>query len=136
MARGKHLFPFRTEQLSLSAPMVLGSQGPGRVGRRRFNVRRAAFGRLVVVKRRVPAWVARRRSVTLATAAPRPCPAGGVLGVVGNGGRWPPTGAVASLGTTCLRRGWRHHGSPPRTEPVAPRRPSHRAGPGQRAGAP
>src|SRR4051795_6817807 len=36
MARGKHLFPFRTEQLSLAAPMVLGSQGPGRVGRRRF----------------------------------------------------------------------------------------------------
>jgi DNA-binding transcriptional ArsR family regulator len=38
IARGKHLFPFRTEQLSLSAPMVLGPQGPGRVGRRRFNV--------------------------------------------------------------------------------------------------
>ena len=36
IARGKHLFPFRTEQLSPSAPMVLGSQGPGRVGRRRF----------------------------------------------------------------------------------------------------
>src|SRR5436190_19335483 len=36
IARGKHLFPFRTEQLSLSAPMVLGPQGPGRVGRRRF----------------------------------------------------------------------------------------------------
>src|SRR5947199_8958477 len=36
LARGKHLFPFRTEQLSPSAPLVLGSQGPGRVGRRRF----------------------------------------------------------------------------------------------------
>ena len=36
IARGKHLFPFRTEPLSPSAPMVLGSQGPGRVGRRRF----------------------------------------------------------------------------------------------------
>src|ERR687897_1208154 len=35
-ARGKHLFPFRTEPLSLSAPMVLGGQPPGRVGRRRF----------------------------------------------------------------------------------------------------
>ena len=35
-ARGKHLFPFRTEKLSPSAPMVLGSQGPGRVGHRRF----------------------------------------------------------------------------------------------------
>src|SRR5436190_24176900 len=36
MARGKHLFPFRTEQLSPSAPMVLGPQGPGRVGRCRI----------------------------------------------------------------------------------------------------
>src|SRR5205814_7786151 len=45
LARGKHLFPFRTEQLSPSAPMVLGSQGPGRVGRRRsFSRQRAAFG--------------------------------------------------------------------------------------------
>src|SRR3954467_1187421 len=40
IARGIHLFPFRTEQLSLSAPMVLGLQGPGRVGRRRL----IAFG--------------------------------------------------------------------------------------------
>src|SRR5437764_15407208 len=36
MARGKHLFPFRTEKLSPSAPMVLGPRGPGRVGRRRL----------------------------------------------------------------------------------------------------
>src|SRR6476469_1529849 len=36
LARGKHLFPFRTEKLSPSAPMVLGPRGPGRVGRRRF----------------------------------------------------------------------------------------------------
>src|SRR3954447_10455776 len=36
IARGKHLFPFRTEKLSLSAPMVLGLKGPGRVGRRRL----------------------------------------------------------------------------------------------------
>src|SRR3954470_20365599 len=51
IARGKHLFPFRTEQLSLSAPMVLGSQGPGRVGRRRFfstSRLRAARSRLRV----------------------------------------------------------------------------------------
>jgi hypothetical protein len=40
MARGKHLFPFRTEQLSPSAPMVLGLKGPGRVGRRRSFRRR------------------------------------------------------------------------------------------------
>src|SRR5437764_5044967 len=47
MARGKHLFPFRTEPLSPSAPMVLGSQGPGRVGRRRFFL--AALAALVTV---------------------------------------------------------------------------------------
>jgi hypothetical protein len=50
MARGKHLFPFRTEQLSPSAPMVLGPQGPGRVGRRRLYIcERAAFRRPVCV---------------------------------------------------------------------------------------
>ena len=35
MAEGKHLFPFRTEQLSPPAPMVLPPGGGGRVGRRR-----------------------------------------------------------------------------------------------------
>jgi hypothetical protein len=44
IARGKHLFPFRTEQLSPSAPMVLGGQPPGRVGRRRFYLRAAPPG--------------------------------------------------------------------------------------------
>src|SRR3954453_23518309 len=43
IARGIHLFPFRTEQLSPSAPMVLGPQGPGRVGRRRLNLRAVRF---------------------------------------------------------------------------------------------
>src|SRR5215210_4066287 len=42
LAWGKHLFPFRTEQLSPTAPMVLGLHGPGRVGRRRFFLTRAA----------------------------------------------------------------------------------------------
>ena len=42
IARGKHLFPFRTEPLSPSAPMVLGGQPPGRVGRRRFFITKAA----------------------------------------------------------------------------------------------
>src|SRR5215207_1376082 len=49
IARGKHLFPFRTEPLSLSAPMVLGGQPPGRVGRRRFFLQEAAFGRPLLV---------------------------------------------------------------------------------------
>src|SRR6266536_1094278 len=31
---GKHLFPFRTEQLSSRGPMVLGGQPHGSVGRR------------------------------------------------------------------------------------------------------
>src|SRR5947199_10727323 len=34
IAAGVHLFPFRTEKLSPLAPMVLGGQPPGRVGRR------------------------------------------------------------------------------------------------------
>ena len=33
MAERPHLFPFRTQKLSSSAPMVLGVQTPGRVGR-------------------------------------------------------------------------------------------------------
>src|SRR4051794_1299210 len=45
IARGKYLFPFRTEQSSPAAPMVLDLQGSGRVGRRRFfNTLRAAHG--------------------------------------------------------------------------------------------
>ena len=43
IAAGVHLFPFRTEQLSPPAPMVLGGQPPGRVGRRRINFARAGF---------------------------------------------------------------------------------------------
>ena len=35
MARGIHLFPFRTEKLSLVTPMVL--RNSGRVGSRRFR---------------------------------------------------------------------------------------------------
>ena len=37
IASGVHLFPFRTEKLSPTAPMVLGAQAPGRVGRRRIT---------------------------------------------------------------------------------------------------
>ena len=37
MARGIHLFPYRTQKLSLSALMVLGWKRPGRVGRRRIQ---------------------------------------------------------------------------------------------------
>src|ERR1700683_1857540 len=51
IARGKHLFPFRTEPLSPSAPMVLGPQGPGRVGRRRFCVKEPHGPRTVRLSR-------------------------------------------------------------------------------------
>ena len=37
IAQGFHLFPFRTEKLSLPAPMVLHTRG--RVGSRRFSVK-------------------------------------------------------------------------------------------------
>ena len=40
MAKGIHLFPYRTQKLSLSAPMVLGWRRPGRVGRCRIPKRR------------------------------------------------------------------------------------------------
>src|SRR5205085_10150464 len=40
IAAGVHLFPFRTEKLSPPAPMVLGGQPPGRVGRRRIDFER------------------------------------------------------------------------------------------------
>ena len=51
IAREIHLFPFRTEPLSPSAPMVLGGKPPGRVGRRRsFHEPRSRLAaRLVVV---------------------------------------------------------------------------------------
>ena len=40
MAKGIHLFPYRTQKLSLSAPRVLGWRRPGRVGRCRKQERR------------------------------------------------------------------------------------------------
>src|SRR5687767_14238650 len=60
LAWGKHLFPFRTEQLSPTAPMVLGLHGPGRVGRRRFFPNEPPTGRLVVVNGRKPDGSRRR----------------------------------------------------------------------------
>ena len=40
MAERSHLFPSRTQKLSSPAPMVLGPQGPGRVGRREATIKR------------------------------------------------------------------------------------------------
>src|SRR3982750_3842038 len=44
IATGIHLFPFRTEKLSPLAPMVLGEQSPGRVGRRPPSFERPLSG--------------------------------------------------------------------------------------------
>ena len=52
IAAGKHLFPFRTEKLSPLAPMVLGEQSPGRVGRRPFSFTGPARGPLFGLGRR------------------------------------------------------------------------------------
>ena len=41
IAAGFHPFPSRTRQLSPPAPMVVGPQGPSRVGRRQINERKA-----------------------------------------------------------------------------------------------
>ena len=40
MAKGIHLFPYRTQKLSPYAPMVLGWRRPGRVGRCRIPMRK------------------------------------------------------------------------------------------------
>src|SRR3954452_4547054 len=63
IAAGVPLFPFRTEQLSPPAPMVLGGQPPGRVGRRRIILQKGRRKRPFVVlgskggapRRRLPA---------------------------------------------------------------------------------
>src|SRR3954468_10053863 len=84
LARGIHLFPFRTEQLSPSAPMVLGPHGPGRVGRRRFFRTRAApaQGAALVVSpvkslgRRALAPRGKRAEARLGAGLDSPGPAG------------------------------------------------------------
>ena len=46
MAKGIHLFPYRTQKLSPCAPMVLGWRRPGRVGRCRIPMRKRPDVRL------------------------------------------------------------------------------------------
>jgi hypothetical protein len=65
LARGKHLFPFRTEQLSPSAPMVLAPYGAGRVGRRRFFLEPPSEAALFVGRRCRLIARRRRRAVVL-----------------------------------------------------------------------
>ena len=47
MTRGSHLFPSRTQKLSLSVPNVLGWTRPGSIGRRRIPYRREPMGSLL-----------------------------------------------------------------------------------------
>ena len=47
MTRGFHLFPSRTQKLSLSVPNVLGWTRPGSIGRRRIPFRRESFDSLL-----------------------------------------------------------------------------------------
>ena len=56
MAKGIHLFPYRTQKLSLSAPMVLGWRRSGRVGRCRIPQReslRRCLGLFLCASRQV-----------------------------------------------------------------------------------
>src|SRR3954447_3187839 len=62
IATGKHLFPFRTEKLSPLAPMVLGEQSPGRVGRRPFLRVRPREGPHVVQRKRTTSATSIERS--------------------------------------------------------------------------
>src|SRR5262249_20846617 len=73
IATGKHLFPFRTEKLSPLAPMVLGEQSPGRVGRRPF-LSRGRRGPLALseARRRGASRASPDRAHAAGERAPRP----------------------------------------------------------------
>jgi hypothetical protein len=108
LAWGKHLFPFRTEPLSPTAPMVLGLHGPGRVGRRRSFESRAALWRLV----RVPATIGSTRAPNVnhsRSAAGRGWQNGSKWSCFAN--RAPLRRGVVDVCASRRRRGGRH-GSP------------------------
>ena len=69
MARGSHLFPFRTQQLSLLAPKVLGWTRPGRLGRCRNLFLSSSMAEHSAVNRRVvgssPTWGAVNRVLAI-----------------------------------------------------------------------
>jgi hypothetical protein len=48
IAKGIHLFPYRTQKLSLLTPMVLGGRPPGRLGNRQTYI--ATFMRSIFIK--------------------------------------------------------------------------------------
>ena len=82
MAKGIHLFPSRTQKLSLSAPMVLGWRRPGRVGRCRIQMKAPSesWGFFIWIQRYLTlpgslqagkhrTWLARRQAPPVADEA-------------------------------------------------------------------
>ena len=105
MARGKHLFPFRTEQLSPSAPMVLGPQGPGRVGRRRLFL---GTGRLRAARSALWSRLDAGRLAPVADGTPAAAPAS------------PRRTSTRSSSWTALRRSARRSTRSASTSPTDP----------------
>ena len=71
IAAGTHPFPSRTRQLSPPAPMIVGPQGPSKVGRRqisRDDEPAAAMPRALVVLRRFVGCAVKRIKLTLTLA--------------------------------------------------------------------
>src|SRR6266480_4941813 len=94
IASGKHLFPFRTEPLSLSAPMVLGGQPPGRVGRRRSYLGAAPKGGSCFTRQRrvvLPDLESLERAMRPDAAATRRDRADGVVRQMPDGAYGPRT---------------------------------------------
>ena len=124
MARGIHLFPFRTESLSPSAPMVLGGKLPGRVGRRRNYLQKAtpqgvAFCRSGRLRRAWPA-AAFVASASHVAASPAGLRSGDVLPV----GCCRPRGAFPqSQAVRGLRRAVIDWAAPAGVQPFGGRRP-------------
>ena len=110
MARGIHLFPFRTESLSPSAPMVLGGKLPGRVGRRRNYLQKAtpqgvAFCRSGCLRWAWPAAALVAAPATVA-ASPAGLHSGDVLpvGCCRPRGAFPQSQAVRGLRRAVVNR--------------------------------
>ncbi len=79
IAAGSHPFPSRTRQLSPPAPMIVGPQGPSKVGRRQINSKRKSprFSRgLFCIAANDPrmTFVAAIVASMLFAAAPKPAP--------------------------------------------------------------
>ena len=93
IAKGIHLFPYRTQKLSPSAPMVLGGRPPGRVGRcrisiyssvaQRWSTRLLTEGLLVRVQPGEPDFKPPISAVFCFIAAPPGC-SGGVVAFPGS----------------------------------------------------